>query len=88
MRTLNDFNENYNIHSEEKIEPYNFFPGLSRSNEVYFGRESPLPLIIKKHVASIKADLMIENANGKKLDKSTIDKLWKKCQLMANDIKQ
>lgn len=88
MRTLNDFNENYNIHSEEKMEPYNFFPGLSRSNEVYFGRESPLPLIIKKHVASIKADLMIENANGKKLDKSTIDKLWKKCQLMANDIKQ
>lgn len=88
MRTLNDFNENYNIHSEEKMEPYNFFPGLSRSNEVYFGRESPLPLIIKKHVASIKEDLMIENANGKKLDKSTIDKLWKKCQLMANDIKQ
>lgn len=88
MRTLNDFNENYNIHSEEKMEPYNFFPGLSRSNEVYFGRESPLPLIIKKHVASIKADLMIENANGKKLDKSTIDKLWKKCQLMSNDIKQ
>ena len=88
MRTVNDFDINNDItESCEQLKPYDLFPGLSRSNEVYFGREAPLPLIIKRHVSKIKDMLMIENAAGKTLEKDVINGIYKELQALANEIK-
>ena len=62
MRTVNDFDRNNDVtESSEHLKPYDLFPGLSRSNEVYFGREAPLPLIIKRHVSKIKDMLLVKH---------------------------
>lgn len=88
MRTVHDFDKNIGVsESSERLQPYDLFPGLSRSNEVYFGREAPLPLIIKKRVTKIKEMLMIENAGGKTLEKDVINGIYKELQALANEIK-
>lgn len=88
MRTVHDFDKNFGVsESSERLQPYDLFPGLSRSNEVYFGREAPLPLIIKKRVSKIKEMLMIKNAGGKTLEKDVINGIYKELQALANEIK-
>lgn len=88
MRTVHDFDRNNDVaKSSERLQPYDLFPGLSRSNEVYFGREAPLPLIIKRRVTKIKEMLMIENAAGKTLEKKVINGIYKELQALANEIK-
>lgn len=88
MRTVHDFDENIGAgKSSEQLQPYDLFPGLSRSNEVYFGREAPLPLLIKKRVTKIKEMLMIENARGKTLEKDVINGIYRELQALANEIK-
>lgn len=47
----------------KNIEFFDFFPGLSRSNEVYFGKDHILPKTLEKHVIQIKEYL--ENASEK-----------------------
>ena len=84
--SMNDINNDI-TESCEQLKPYDLFPGLSRSNEVYFGREAPLPLIIKRHVSKIKDMLMIENAAGKTLEKDVINGIYKELQALANEIK-
>lgn len=47
------------------MEFYDFFPGLSKSNEVYFGRQAPLPQILIKY-----SEKFIEYFNNKDFIKS------------------